>query len=424
MPPKVKLGYSRGIIACDPSALGLAFTIYIPSLHFSKSMVFNLRDFIKEGKKIKKILNPEKYVPLLVELFDDLKNNEPCISFCDKLIIETQFKENMKLLVMNICTLFLVYYPGIKIEKMSALKCKRAYNISYGDGHYDNKIKMYQYVKNNKKTLIAGDTLIDHNTADSIIILNTWVSLKRRHFFTEPEEYAIAASMDENGFLTFEMKHTWLRCPICKYDTGKIFQIKNGKTPAMNGQTFIKCQNTRCNASSFLGHMRIEPKQTQALDGSKETTIGNKKVGLWALTNGDNKPNNFYEEQAKLKLMGNRIAKSSNSDDEETVNEPPLKRRKLQDSDDPLQNIVESLARDQNELKQNVFDMEKKRKEDFDKLFQAITTMNGPVVETRKKEEEIFAVPDIPANRKVKKSTPHKKTPKRIDVDDLLPELE
>jgi hypothetical protein len=434
---KAKKGYCKGVVTCDPSALGLAFTIHIPSLQYNKSLVFNLRERIKDNRKIKKILNPQHYVPLLIDLFEELKTTEPSLYLCDKLIIETQFQENMKMLVMNISTLMLVYYPNIKIEKLSAIKCKRHYSVPFGGGNYDNKIKMFNYVQNNRETLIAGDTLIDHNTADSIIILNTWLSLKNRHFYTFPQEYATEINMDETGQLTFEMKNTWLKCPICKFDTGKIFQIKNGKTPQMNGQTFVKCQNTRCNTNSFFGNFVVSPKSFTGSDGKKiDKAIGSKRLGIWELTDGENKPKDFFEIQERARVNNGygtipvqRLGAGNSEDQDSDYDQPLPKRRKLNDDgEDPLQNIVECLARDQTELKQSVFDMERKRKEDFDKLFSAITG-SAPSVQVKDDKvpvDEIKSAPVAASKRRaaISKKPTVKETTKRFDVDvDLNSEL-
>lgn len=358
----MKKGYNRGVVSCDPGVCGLAFTIYIPSLKFCKSLLFNLKDRLPEGKKVKNILQPKHYVPLLVDLMWDLKYYEHSLSFCDKLIIETQFQQNMKLLVMNICTTFQCLFPWMKIEYISPLACKRKFGVEYGEGHLSNKKKMLQYVMNHKNELIAGDTVRDHNTADSIIILNTWLKDKNRHFYTTPEEYAspVMEVYDERGFLTFEMKNVWLKCPMCKYDTGRLLQCSNqDKSPKNYMACFLKCLNKKCGTNAFLGNMKVTV---------KDNKISSKKCGTWELTKGDNKPKGFTTERESPKF-GN---KSSRDDDDEDEDEPAYKRRKVEE-DDPLQKIVVSLVKDQETLKDTLQELTKKSQEDFAKLFAAFT---------------------------------------------------
>lgn len=411
----MKKGYCRGVVSCDPSLLGLAFTIHIPSLNYNKSLLYNIRDRIPTESKRKKIFNPTFYLPLLIDLFDEIVEEEPSIFLCDKLIIESQFHENMKTLSKSISLIMMCKFPGLKVEQMSALKCKRFNNVPYGVSHFDNKKNMYNYVKENQKTLIAGDTLIDHNTADSIIILNTWLSLKKRHFYTNHEDYATMA--DD---LDFVIKNSWFTCPICKFDTGKIFQIKNAKNAAMNGGHFVKCQNTKCGTSSFFGKLRIQ------LD--KENKIGNAKVGIWKKSeDGSNKPKHFFRDRDRERdreraradgslntIAVERLGRYSDDESDEEI-EQPRKRRKLNsseetDGDNPLQDIVTSLAKDQNELKQTMFDLEQKRKEDFDKLFAAIAMGGITSKPSAPEPQSVEKTPKAPTTRR-------KAAPKKFDTD-------
>lgn len=402
----MKKGYNRGVVSCDPGVCGLAFTIYIPSLKFSKSLLFNLKERLPEGKKVKNILQPKHYVPLLIDLMWDLKSDELTLHFCDKLIIETQFKQNMKLLVMNICTIYQTVFPWVKIEYMSSLTCKRMFGVEYGQDHLTNKKNMYEYVSNHKNELIAGDTVRDHNTADSIIILNTWLRDKNRHFYTRPEEYAtpVMEVYDERGFLTFEMKNVWLKCPMCKYDTGRLLQCSNqDKSPKNYMACFLKCLNKKCGTNAFLGNMKVTV---------KDNKISSKKCGTWELTTGDNKPKGFTTERESPKF-GTRTSR----DDDEDDDEPPYKRRKT-DEDDPLQKIVVSLARDQNNLKDTLEQLAQKSQEDFAKLFAAFTggfTQPGPISPPPAAEASKSVPSDTRANTK-RRAT--RKFDTNIELDD------
>jgi len=393
----MKKGYSRGVVSCDPGICGLAFTIYIPSIKFTKSLLYNLKDHLPEGKTYKNIFKPKYYVPLLVSVMWELKENEIALNFCDRLIIESQFQQNMKLLLMNICTLFMHHFPWIKIDQISPLTCKRQLNIEYGEGHASNKSNALEYVRTHKNELIAGDTVRDHNTADSIIILNTWLKGKNRHFYTNLEDYAtpVMEVFDERGYLTFDMKNSWLKCPRCTYDTGRLLQITNqDKNPKNYLACFIKCQNDKCGTSSFIGNADIKV---------KDNKIGSKKWGFWEITKGENKPKGFSTER-------NRQTRSYTSDDES----PPVKRRKLNSSEgdsDPLQQVVVNLAKEQNSLKDTLLDIEKKNSEQFAKLFAAFAQS---YTDTTK---EVAEKPVPPPRTGKARPPPKKRTPEKFDTE-------
>jgi len=393
----MKKGYSRGVVSCDPGICGLAFTIYIPSIKFTKSLLYNLKDHLPEGKTYKNIFKPKYYVPLLVSVMWELKENEIALNFCDRLIIESQYQQNMNLLLMNICTLFMHHFPWIKIDQISPLTCKRQLNIEYGGGHANNKSNALEYVRTHKKELIAGDTVIDHNTADSIIILNTWLKVKNRHFYTNLEDYAtpVMEVFDERGFLTFDMKNTWLKCPICEYDTGRLLQITNqDKNPKNYLACFIKCQNTKCGANAFLGTADVRV---------KDNKLGSKKFGFWEISKGENKPRGFGND---------KNGRPSRSADDESDDSPPLKRRKLNSSegDDPLQKIVLNLAQEQNSLKDTLLDIEKKNADQFAKLFAAFAQNYADT-------KEVVEKPTTPARGSKAKPPPKKRTPEKFDTN-------
>ena len=360
----MKKGYIRGVITCDPSWRGLAFTIHVPSFEYNDSLVMDLGVLLDNKKKL---TQPSTYIPLVVIAVNELIKKRPIIRICDKLIMESQFKENMKALSNVITSVILTRLPHMSVEKLSALTCKRQYSVEYGEGHYSNKLKMLEYVKSNKDKLIAGDTVKDHNTADSIIILNTWLSLKRRHLYQDVEEFM---EKEEHWFdVPYELKGAWFRCPCCGFDTARMGIVKNPPKeqgrPDLRGTFFMACKNRenptiRCSAPlSFIG------KNPPKLVNGK---FGNATIGVWEKTDGTKKPENF-----------NAFSNAQYPGAYNTVPVEPLSgvKRQRENSPEPENNIindlVESLQNKQEKLEERITEMQKKTEDTLAKLLSAIS---------------------------------------------------
>lgn len=90
--------------------------------------------------------------------------------------------------------------------------------------------------------------------------------------------------------LNFYLKNTSFECPICKYHTGKLWEVKNppksGKGPNRVGHIFIKCSNEQeCKATTFFG---LQPPKL-----SKNGTIGNQTIGEWKAWDSTQGPKNL-----------------------------------------------------------------------------------------------------------------------------------
>jgi len=363
----MKKGYIRGVLACDPSWRGLAFTIHVPSFNYNDSLVMDLSVLIDNKKTLTQTTT---YIPLVVTAISELIKKRPLVRICDKFIIESQFKENMKTLSNVIVSVLLTRLPHMNVEKLSSLTCKRTFSVDYGEGHYSNKQKMLEYVSNNKDKLIAGDTVKDHNTADSIIILNTWLSLKRRHLYNNLED--IMDTGEQYFDVPYELRGAWFRCPCCGFDTARMSIVKNPPKepgrPDLRGTFFMACKNRenptiRCNAPiSFIG------KKPPVLVNGK---FGNSTIGVWEKTDGTKKPDNFetatypgaYNTVAVERLSGNKRPREDASD---------LPENNI------LTGLVEALQNKQVGLEEKIEQMQKKTDETLSKLLLAITGKPAP----------------------------------------------
>lgn len=415
-----KRGFTRGVITCDPSWVGLAFTVYVPSVSYTKSVVYNLKNFTDK----KNIEKPMVYIHAVNDVIRRLRVDIPWVRICDKLIMESQFMENMKVLAYVIATSLIARYPMLSMENLSALTCKRHYKIPLMSNHYENKKKMFQYVTGNKHNLIAGDTVKDHNTADSIIILNTWLGLKRRHLYKTPEEYCMASE------LPFKLKYTRWECPICTYHSGKMWIVKNppkkSNTKSLVGHYFIKCNNTTCNASTFFG------KKCPVLDDRGR--VGNDIIGMWKTSDGS-KP--WIDPSTKIASDG----ESSDGMDEggqipgtyNVMSVTPLGKRKNDPNDDQsppkkksakeidaLTELVYTIASKNTQLEEKVLDMSSKTEAYMDKLMNAIMEKKteSPKPE-EKKTTEAFKEPDEGRPRGYPGRRAPRKIIKPIDIPDF-----
>lgn len=226
-----------GILACDPGWRGLAFTLYIPSLQYTSTSLFRLNYTNNKAYK-----SPVHTIPLLVE---QIKNRlwleEPRLQFVDKIIIESQHRVNMQQLSWLIHGVLLTLLPWAKVEYISPLKCKRLFGVELGASHQQNKDRMLKYVTDHKDELIGGDTVTTHDTADSIILLNTFLKEKKRRVCYHWDDAFI------------EMVGEKYICKKCGQDTGRVNQVK--KEGPNNGRYFIGCNRSnpdKCGGFDWL----------------------------------------------------------------------------------------------------------------------------------------------------------------------------
>lgn len=235
MPGKV-----TGILACDPSWRGMAFTIYIPSLNYSNCYLFDLKDY-SDSERFKQ---PKLTIEALVKVVGRLRSRECRLSLVDKVIIENQYKQNMKTLSLLLSAVIQSKVRGCKVEYLSALTCKRNYGICLESTHNKNKQRMFEYVTGHKDELIGAPFVTDHNTADSCIILNTWLAQRNRKLNTCLDDYCTMS------------KSPLLICPKCNDATGALKQCGENAKPENRGKWFLTCNECK----NFKMLTRAKPK--------------------------------------------------------------------------------------------------------------------------------------------------------------------
>jgi hypothetical protein len=237
-----------GLLAIDPGWRGLAITLYLPMFNMTSTRLFQLNIDAKKG-----YTRPANTIPLLVNAIkEQLLKEDHSLLFVDKIIIESQFRQNMQVLSYLILCVFQTLLPDVKIEMISALKCKRMFGVPLGSSHYENKQRMLRYVLDHKHELIGGKTVTNHDTADSVILLNTYLKEKPRRLETSIE----------NVFTMVE--GTEVECPKC-FSKGHVRVVKR---PGKNcGKYFMTCSqykdDNKC-GFKFLGY--DEPEITE-IDG-------------------------------------------------------------------------------------------------------------------------------------------------------------
>lgn len=215
-----------GILACDPGWKGLAMTLFVPSLDYSSTRVFSLNT--TENKAYKRPINT---IPLLVnQIVTKYWNEEPRLRFVNKILIESQHKLNMQQLSWFIHAVLLSLLPNAKVEYISPLHCKRHFKIALRENHYQNKKAMLEYVTEHAADLVAGDTVTTHDSADSIIILNTFLKEKNRRL-------ASSVFRDVAGHV--------FGCRVCGKPTAKISRVSTdpGTAETIAGNYFITCKH-------------------------------------------------------------------------------------------------------------------------------------------------------------------------------------
>jgi hypothetical protein len=232
---------SIGYLSCDPGWRGLSLTLYIPSLKYTNTIVFKLNYTNNKAYK-----QPKNTIPLLIE---QLKNNylalEPRLAFVDKIILENQHRLNMQQLSWLIQAVLQSILPSkTKVIYISPLKCKRMFKIPLGANHTENKSRMLQYVINNKDDLIGGNTVTTHDSADSIILLNTYLKEKNRRVCKE--------------VFCEVMSNLKLICYECNKATGKVNQCKKGDN---SGRFFAACSNYKDGNKCGFGWFDGEPEE-------------------------------------------------------------------------------------------------------------------------------------------------------------------
>lgn len=222
MAPRKKV---TAILSCDPSWRGLAFILFVPSLGIKKSFLYDLKD-LDSSKQYK---HPKKTVHSLNKVIDRIFE-EPEITLLDKLVIEGQYRPNMQILTYLIAASFAARVKNIDIEYISPLTCKRNFDIALTGTHAGNKAAAVEFVENSENSLVASETVTDHNTADACLVLNTYLQTTKNKLLENLDDWSCMSA--DIG--------TKLVCPRCKNNSGVVRKCLDDKKPMYN-KHFLTC---------------------------------------------------------------------------------------------------------------------------------------------------------------------------------------
>lgn len=174
----------------DPSWNGFALAVFIPVLELEKTKLYSLNDGSKGYMK------PKKTIDTLHLLFCHMIYKNPEFKLCDHVIIEGQFKTNMKNLQWITMTFVRSFFPEARIECMSALKAKRIMGIELQESHWLNKKEAVNFIVTNQNLICAKHHYLNDNRADAIILLNAY--LKNTKMSKRPWEKSQTSDLCNN----------------------------------------------------------------------------------------------------------------------------------------------------------------------------------------------------------------------------------
>lgn len=234
MAPRIRV---RGILACDPSWRGLAFIVHIPSLGYSRSYLYDLKEFDKS----KKYKHPVRTTNTIQNALDDLFQKEKHVKLIDKIIMESQHKPNMQVLHWLLVASLTARLKKVSTEYVSPLSWKAHFGIALTGTHSGNKAVAVEFVENSKNRLAAADTVNDHNTADACLLLNSYLETTKNTIYkdindwSEMTELVQVSAAGEPG--------TKLICPKCKNKTGVVRKCMD-ESKKNFGKHFLTCWHT------------------------------------------------------------------------------------------------------------------------------------------------------------------------------------
>lgn len=218
----------QGILTVDCSWCGMGCVAYI-----QQEITWAKRYDIRYGQKgyqkpLQTIKNIRRW--MMTELCHDV----PMPELIDVIVIENQFHTKMKYLQYSVASALSTWLHTDRVYFVSALECKRFFNLPVHQSHASNKREMLKYVVQKQNHLICGSLHNqDDNLADSIAILNTFLSKRK---LTKD------MSLNPNGPA---------QCPECNQNTLWINEVK--KEGINKGKLYQKCSNRdQCTYYKFL----------------------------------------------------------------------------------------------------------------------------------------------------------------------------
>jgi hypothetical protein len=151
---------------------------------------------------------------------------------CNIIIVEKQYKDNMKYLSFIIGSMLLERcLPDSKLIFYSALFCKRTFNIPIENSNGKNKKKVIEFICNTSegKKLIGANKISTHNECDACLILNTYLKGLKKYYITDNMEI--------------------YTCPGCGGDARKYFVKKEDSI--YHDQPFLSCRAEKDPSSGY-----------------------------------------------------------------------------------------------------------------------------------------------------------------------------
>lgn len=274
MPPAKR---KIGIISCDPSWRGLAFTVIIPSMEVKESFLYDMKE-LDESKNYR---HPVRSIKTIQRIYDDMFQKVPQLQLIDKVIMESQHKTNMQVLSWLIVSNLLPRISTTDVEYISPLTCKKKFDIALTGTHHGNKVAAVKFIEGAKNRLVASETVSEHNTADACLLLNTYLQTTKNIIYEQLDDWSSMAPLQVGDKF---------KCPKCKQNTG-VLRFCEKKDSKFFNRYFLTCwwiNNKGEDNEKKCGN--FEPLYENL------PTLKNGKVKEWVLVTG-NENNNEEEEQ-------------------------------------------------------------------------------------------------------------------------------
>lgn len=222
-----------GVIAIDPSFKGMAYTIYIPSLKYKRSLVYDIRGGYKTyDRSVITIRLVTEHIKVLVQ---DV--GVDILELIDVLVIENQFKPKLERLQRAIMNQLIGSFPAIsKVVETSAFTWRHFFGLSHPEYRERKKLSV-ACVKNNPQLKCSENWTKDDNICESILLLNHCLSVKRPQL-----SKFVEVIMDP---ATSHINCTTCNRPLYRRESS------SQKNP---GRIYLACGNRQCaDKNAFVG---------------------------------------------------------------------------------------------------------------------------------------------------------------------------
>ena len=247
-----------GILACDPSFKGMAWTLYVPVTGYFATKVYDIRQGLKGYDRLPIILRLVR--EHLNELFVDLIGE--WMPYISAFVIESQWKTKLTRLqttVMSMVTDRLAESLK-KIVTVPAYSWRELYGLE-GSTYVKRKKISVEFLAKSPKFLAWAPGLKDDNACESIILLNYLVT---KHGLSLEQASTVHSSLVSET--------TMVSCPKCNQPCVQKISGPNAKNP---NRAFWSC--TPCNkfngfvdeGSRNSGSKRPAPQQARSEPAGK-----------------------------------------------------------------------------------------------------------------------------------------------------------